>query len=64
MIYVAEALLKVRAGKNGASNSPVKNRTTQKLTPLLIAAVHIVQMDQASIMVGKYHRGFDLARKI
>lgn len=41
-VHLGKNLLRVMAGKKGASNSPVKNRMIQKSTPLWIATVYIV----------------------
>lgn len=55
-------ILRVMPGKKGLSVNPMKNRTTQKPTPLVMAGMQIVPMLQHSIMPGKKYLGSDFAR--
>lgn len=54
-------LLRVMPGKKGDSVKPMKKRTTQNPTPLVMAGMQIVPMLQHSIMPGRKYLGSLLA---
>jgi hypothetical protein len=56
-----ELVIRVMPGKNGASQSPVMNRTTQKPAPDVTAGIQIVQMLQPIIIPGRSRLGRTLA---